>query len=156
MEYIERTRRTASYIKDGVMQLVVDTKLRTSVVGLDCTYKFRPNVVIESEDLPALNKLFDKAVNKAHREFWAKYGYIFRDKILVFNTNANTIDLKKGTAYKLQVNYMLSLREPRHIFDGITQLEKVQFMKDMAYIFDNAIRHALDNYDYADIVLREH
>lgn len=148
----ERTHRSVLSIKNGKVQAFCDTKLQTSVIGIDGKYDFRTNEVIEVDELPNLNKQFEKAAHEAHREFWAKHGSEFRDKILVCNTNANTKALKADGKFRCTFQYLLSFREKRHMFNDLADLETHPLMHDMITIFDQAMMHALDNYSMADMV----
>lgn len=151
----ERNHRTVLGIKNGKMQTFCDTKLQTSVIGLGWAYKFRTISKVEVGELTNLSNQFSKAVHEAHRKFWASQGSMFRDKILVCATNANTKALKENSVYNVKGQYLLSLRDRRHLFTDLTELENHPLMQELIHTFDEALVHALDNYNLADMVLKE-
>lgn len=151
----ERTHRSITCIRNGKMQTFVDTKLQTSVIGLEGKYEFRTNMVIDRDELTKLNKQFERALNNAHRKFWTSQGSQFKDKILVFNTNTNTVDLKADTKYKVTFQYLLSLRDPRHLFTELPELESHPMMQELVHTFDEAIMHSLDNYGLAEMINKQ-
>lgn len=148
----ERTHRGVLCIKNGKVQTFCDTKLQTGVIGIDGKYDFIVNTVVERNELDTLNQQFEKAAFEAHRKFWTKHGSEFNNKILVCNTNTNTKPLKVGAKYRATFQYLLSLIDKRHMFNDLSELETNPMMHDMITIFDEAMMHALDDYNYADMV----